>query len=244
MLTSLALIGNTVIAYGPQTGEHFLVNTNTQSVEKKTHDSELHLQKNSTPKEQDKIVFSYGKNGVAEFDPSNGAVISKDISYPSDDPLIAGVFVYNVRLYTLDAERNQIYKHTKTQTGYDKGTEWIKDSSADFSGAVSMAIDGDLFVLKESGEMLKFVKGSQVPFSITGLEPALERPTYLWTYSDVDAIYILEPAQKRVIILDKNGKLLKQFTAPAWENPTGMVVDNERGVLYILDQNKIYKLDI
>jgi len=124
--------------------------------------------------------------------------------------------------------------------GYDKGSAWLK-TDTDIHDAVSLAIDGDLFLLKSDGQILKFVSGYQQEFTIAGLDPKLENPTEIWTYNNLKYLYILEPTHKRVVVLDKNGQMLQQYTSDSWQNPTGMIVDEENKVIYILDNNKIHR---
>ncbi len=148
--------------------------------------------------------------------------------------------VYNRRLYTLSPNTNQIYKHSQTQTGYDKGTSWIKTQGVNIESGVSLAIDGDVFVLGQDGSLTKFAAGNKQDFAITGLEPALDSPTKIWTYNDVEELYILEPTHKRVVILNKDGSLKEQYTADAWQAPSDMVVDSENGIVYVLDNGIVY----
>jgi hypothetical protein len=96
-------------------------------------------------------------------------------------------------------------------------------------------------VLTQSG-VRKFAKGIETPFSVSGLDPALASPATIWTYNDVNFLYILEPANKRLIVLEKSGTLLKQYTDPAWKNPTGMVVDEPNKTAYVLDGATVYRL--
>jgi hypothetical protein len=35
--------------------------------------------------------------------------------------------VYNRKLYGVDKQSGQIYKHSSTQTGFDQGTPWLKN---------------------------------------------------------------------------------------------------------------------
>ena len=112
------------------------------------------------------------------------------------------------------------------------------------SDIVSITIDGDLFVLKQNGEILKFTAGDQQPFNVSGLDPGLDKPIEIWSYTNVKNIYILEPTNKRVVILNKQGKLLQQYTANEWKNPTGMVVDEPNKVIYLLDNEKVYRFGI
>ncbi len=243
-IQKIARIDNTLIAYGPDDKSFYNFDLDTQNSEVHSHDIIPNIASASTPKEQDKIVFLSDSQHVSDYNKETKTLSKNDINYPSEKVDIADIFVYNLRLYAVDRDGNQIYKHNKTKTGYDKGSSWIKTEGADVSDATSLAVDGDIFVLKADGEIFKFVSGEKEEFNITGLDPKLANPTILWTYNDVENIYILEPSGKRVVVLNKEGKLLNQYTAEEWQNPTGMIVDEAGGTIYILDSNKIYSFGI
>ena len=241
--TKLALINKDLIAYGPEDLFIYKINLDTKEMAKKEHQTIPYLHAADTPKEQDVIVFLTQENNIAEYSPKSETFSTKDITL-AQNAALSDVFVYSQRLYVVDVANNQIYKHNKTQTGYDKGTPWIKTAGADLSDVVSIAIDSDLFALKQNGKILKFISGNEQPFIISGLDPALDKPTEIWTYANVKNIYILEPTNKRVIVLDKQGKLLQQYTVKEWKNPTSMIVDEPNKVVYVLDNDKIYRFGI
>lgn len=239
----LVRIDDTLLVFGADEQILYRINTKTKQVVEGRHEDIDGLRAASTPKEQDTTVFIHIDNRLALYQKDAALLSAKDIGYPSTNTSIVDAFVYNVKLYTLDRGGNQIYKHNKTQTGYDKGTPWVK-TTADLSKAVSLAIDGDMFVLTEDGNILKFTRGEQQTFTITGLEPKLDRPAKIWTYNEVNQIYIIEPTNKRLVVLDKTGKLIEQFTAPEWVNPTSMVIDAPAKTVYILDKNKVYSFSL
>ena len=239
----LVIINKDLIAYGPEDLFAYKINLTTKEISKKEHQTIPYLSNANTPKEQDVIVFLTQENTIAEYSPKSETFSSKDITLAQNAALSA-IFIYSQRLYVADVGNNQIYKHSKTQTGYDKGTPWIKTAGVNLSDVVSIAIDGDLFALKQNGEILKFVSGEEQQFNISGLDPATDKPTEIWTYANVKNIYLLEPTNKRVIILDKQGKLLQQYTANDWKNPTSMIVDEPNKVIYVLDNDKIYRFGI
>ncbi len=241
--TKLTLINNEIIAYGPDDLFLYKLNLDTNKIEKKEHQSIPNLLAASTPKEQDKIVFLTKENGLAEYHPDSGTLSAREFP-ATENSNINALFVYNQKLYTIDTANNQIYKHNPTQTGYDRGSPWAEKDGVDFSDGISLAIDGDLFLLKSNGEVLKFISGRKEEFIITGLDPGLNQPKEIWTYNNVKNLYILEPTNKRLIVLNKQGNLLQQYTAAEWQNPTGMIVDEADKVIYILDSNKIYRFGI
>src|SRR3989338_6028611 len=240
--TKLARINDTIIAYGPDDLFIYMYNINTGSVEKKDHQTIPNLTKANTPKEQDKIVFLTNDNGLAFYSPESGVITTKELP-TTEGSSISDVFVYSQKLYTMDTAHNKIYKHNPTQLGYDKGSSWLK-GDIDINDGVSLAVDVDLFLLKSNGEILKFTSGQQQEFTITGLDPALDKPTTIWTYNNLKYLYILEPTNKRVVVLNKTGQMMQQYTSDSWQNPTGMVVDEEKKVVYVLDNNKIHRFGI
>jgi len=241
-LVSLALIDDTLLAYGKNDKRGIKISSLTNDASIWEHTAIPELIQSTTPKEQDIVVFTTGPKAIAVFDKETQGLTQKAISFSDENSTIADVFVYNTRVYTLDPNTNQIYKHNKTQTGYDRGIPWLQEE-VDLSGGNSLAIDGDLFVLKNGTSILKFTKGKQEEFEIKGLQPELHGATILWTYSDVPYLFILEPETKRVILLEKNGKLMAQFTSDEWQQPTGMVVKPAIKQIFILDQNKVYKFN-
>ncbi|OGH76775.1 MAG: hypothetical protein A2301_00705 [Candidatus Magasanikbacteria bacterium RIFOXYB2_FULL_40_13] len=235
----LARINDMIIAYGPNDLFVYKYDMNTNVIEKKDHQTIPNLFKSNTPKEQDKVVFLTKENGIAVYSPESGVISSKEI-FNAENSVLSDIFVYSQKLYAVDTANNEIYRHNPTQLGYDKGSAWLK-TDTDIHDAVSLAIDGDLFLLKSDGQILKFVSGYQQEFTIAGLDPKLENPTEIWTYNNLKYLYILEPTHKRVVVLDKNGQMLQQYTSDSWQNPTGMIVDEENKVIYILDNNKIHR---
>jgi DNA-binding beta-propeller fold protein YncE len=107
-----------------------------------------------------------------------------------------------------------------------------------------MAVDGDLFILKTTGEIIKLTGGEKQEFVLSNINPTLDKPSVLRTGSSMNNIYILEPANKRVVVIDKTGKLVAQYTANEWKAPSSIIIDEAGKKVYILDNNKIYKFEL
>jgi hypothetical protein len=98
--------------------------------------------------------------------------------------------------------------------------------------------------LKNNGEIIKLSKGIKQNFSIQGLEPALKNGGKIWTYTDLNYIYILDSLEKRIIIIDKNGNLKSQIKAGEFEKPSDMVIDEENKVGFVVDTSTIFKITL
>lgn len=242
-VSQMEKIDGSLVLFGQDDPYAYVYNLATQQITSVDHSAVSQLHSASTPKEEDRTVLMTTDGRLALYSPKNKTISSSEISFPIDDVSISDLVIYNTRLYTLDSATGQIYKHNPTQTGYDRGSAWLTADANLAGGGVSIAIDGDIFVLTDTG-VLKFVKGVPQPFVVQGLDPALENPTIIWTYNDVDRIYILEPTHKRVIVLAKDGKMISQYSTDIWKGPTGMYIDVVQNTAYVLDSNKIYSFQM
>lgn len=239
-VTQMVLLHDTLIAYGLDDTAIYSIDPVTQQVEIKNHQMITQLSAADVPKENNKITFINQQNNVIEFNSDTQSFSTKDISYSVDEPAVKDLAIYNTRVYTLSAIHEQLFKHNPTQTGYDKGTPWIVNKEDSLSKAVSVAVDGDIYILTSEGKILKFYANTQQKFQITGLDPALENPTHMWTYSDVNNLYILEPTHKRVVIIDKEGNFIGQYTNEQWNDLQDFVINETEKTIFVLSGNKIY----
>lgn len=198
----------------------------------------------AVPKENDYALLMYGGENAMLFNPQNNALKKAELSLPSPESNIAAAIIYNRRLYSLDASNSHIYRHDNIKDGFDLGKDWLKDTSLNIRDANCMAIDGDLYVLKNNGEIYKFSQGNKVPFDLQGVDPALSSGTAIRTYTDWKNIYILDNVEKRIIIVDNTGKLVKQLILTGLKNPSDMVVEESSDTAYVLDDNKLYQVNL
>lgn len=198
----------------------------------------------SVPKENDYTALLTKNNELLQFNPIDETLKKTDLSFPEENSTITSMVVYNRNLYSLDPNHNQIYRHDATAAGFARGKPWIKDMSVGIQDGTSLTIDGDLFVLKKNGQIVKLNKGTAQSFSIQGLNPPLSNPQKMWTYNELKYIYILDSTEKRLIALTKDGTLVSQFTSPEFKSLRDMVIDEENKIAYILDSNRIFKLTL
>lgn len=197
--------------------------------------------KSSVPKENDYIIIGAGTKEFFKLDPISLTIEAITVSFPSETTAISDFSIYNRRLYTLDTINNQIYRHDSIKNGFAQGTGWIKDGTLVKDGQ-ELTIDGDMFVLKNNGDMLLFTSGINQPFSITGLDPAISTNTSLWTYTDQNYLYVTDPTNKRIIILDKKGRTKEQLISPTFTKPYGLAV--EENTAFVVDNNQLLKINL
>lgn len=198
----------------------------------------------AVPKENDYAVLLYGQRDLYKFNPEDNTISKIDVEYPNSDAELKGLVVYNRRLYSLDTKNSEIYKHDSIKTGFALGKEWINDLSADLRNGIAFTVEGDVFVANNNGNINKFTKGLIQPFAIQDLEPALSTSKEIWSYNDLKYLYILDETGKRLIVLEKDGKVKTQIQANEFMRPTGMIIDEDNKIGYILDSNKLYQISL
>lgn len=199
----------------------------------------------AVPKENDYLALIAADNKTIElFDPATNSFTKAEISYSTTAADIKAITIYNRRLYSLDASSNQIYRHDNIKGGFGLGKDWLKDTSLNVRDGVKMAIDGDLYILKSNGEMLRYNQGTPVPIGVEIVDPVLDSANDIWTYTDVEHYYVLDAKNKRVITFDKTGKFVRQQTATEFSAPSAFVINEAKGTAYVFDQNKIYEIKI
>jgi len=155
--------------------------------------------------------------------------------------------VFNNKLYVLDPGSNQIYKYSKTLDGFSKEESWIQDQNIAISDAVAMTIDSSIYVAKKTGQIFKFYKNKQVEFNLDEIKPTLSmenEKTKIFANADTKYLYLLDGATKRLIILSKDGKLVKQFTSDKFDDLKDFIISKTEDKAWLLNGTKIYELPI
>ncbi len=153
----------------------------------------------------------------------------------TDNASIKDVVVFNNRIYLLDSANSQIYRYAPIGAGYGSVANWITDTEAGLSRATSLAIDGAIYVLLSNGEVIKFDNGTQIAFTNTSVDPPLQQPTKIKTTDGSNFIYILDPPTKRIVVLNKEGQLIQQYTSEAFWDLKDFVVNEAASEIYVLN---------
>lgn len=199
------------------------------------------------------LVSLYGKNayllnpqkGIIKIDLESKSnpeyIIEKDNSWGE----IIDFFSYGGNLYLLDKKNNQIWKFIATDTGFSNINNYLNsDTTPDFGKIVSFAIDGSIWILRSDGEVLKFTQGRIDNFTVSGLDIAFKNPSKIYTDDGLKNLYILDKGNKRVVVIEKNGKYYSQYQGDFIGNVQDIVVSEELKKIFLLESSKIYSIDL
>ncbi len=192
--------------------------------------------------DNDKNIYYINANSVIELKSETGELSSLNISLPDKPKKIAATAGYNNRVYALDSQNNQIYRLIKTPDGFTRRDDWLTQK-ADFSQAVSLSIDGHIYVLLSKGQVLKYLKGQAQEFELEEVSPKFSNPTKIIVSPDLEFIYILEPNNKRLVIFDKTGDFLIQYKNDNFNDLKDFTVDEINKKIYFLNGNSVYEVE-
>lgn len=153
---------------------------------------------------------------------------------------------YGASLYLVDDVKNQIWKYSGTTERVGEGEAWLKPASEPVSvdGIVSMAIDGNIWLLTREGEILRFVQGKEVAFRVKGLEKEFANPTVLFTNGGSANIYVLDSGNSRVVVIDKEGNYKAQYLWDKLGQASSIGVWEEEKKILIFLGGKVYETEL
>ncbi len=156
---------------------------------------------------------------------------------------VDAALLYNDNLYILDRSSGTIVRHSNTNQGFQDGTIWLQDASL-LNSANDFAIDGNIYATKDDGEIIKLFKGQRVTYDYQRPYPAIGRQSQIATTLESELLYISDPSNQRLIILNKTGTINDQFTSPKFANIKGFAVDAEEKNIFVLNGSSVYQLPI
>jgi len=189
------------------------------------------------------ILFATKDGKLVAVSKSDDSVSSMKWSHAGASST-ADVVLYASKLYSLDPDHNQIWRSTNAGGGFGSESGYIKATNAPLSDAVSMAIDSNVYVLKSNGQLLRFLSGGQEGFGLSTVDPALQAASAVYTDLTATYVYITDPAQKRVLVFDKNGGLKAQITSSQFRVPRDLSVDEANKQMLMVDGNRLLLVSI
>lgn len=178
-------------------------------------------------------------------------VTGQAISMKTDDPKgwVNGraISAYLRFLYMLSPENNQIYKYERLNNRYSAPVGY--NVNGNLKGAIDMAIDGSVYVLKEGGTVIKLFRGETQTFNIRKApENVLKDTTKIIKVADRN-FYLLDPSHARIIVLSDGGvsgesSYLKQYVLEGTGELKDLYTDPDEAHLYLLDEKHVYVVDL
>jgi len=190
-------------------------------------------------------VYLLSEEGVLEFkveEKKLTLVLPKDKLWDNAISLIS----FSGNLYILDDGKKTIWQYLLQEKGFSAGKSWFTEDAGEFTGFFSWGIDGSIWLLDKNGKLWKYTRGKAEQFKVKGIkEDQLVGIKKLYTNSESEKIYLLDPQGKRIISLAKDGQLKVIYR---WEgqpdDPSLFVVIENKKQTLLLQENSIFSLPL
>lgn len=169
----------------------------------------------------------------------------------TEDPLswkkAVDLGIFDKNLYLLSPENNDIYKYSYKTDKFSIPSSYNID--ADLKGGISMAIDGNVFVLKSGGELIKLFRGKVSPYELKNKPGEFSTVDQVFTFRDVDLLLFLDSQNKRIFVFKKDEKEAifdRQILIDSAETEviSGMWFDNTANRILVSGKTKVYEVPL
>lgn len=191
------------------------------------------------------IVFSFDNGSISEYE--SGVLKNMDVDGQVNSSV--DIFGFGSRIYLLDPDNGQIWRHSRRRDSYGSAEGYFDDSQV--VNAASFAIDGSIFVGLTTGDIQEFYLGALAEDFVIDDEPLLpvESVDDIYTAEDLPYIFVLEADKNRVLEYYKNpnnGRLeyVNQYFFETLDEVRGFTVDYEARKLYVVDSGILYSTDL
>ncbi|MBU0476745.1 hypothetical protein KKB68_01935 [Patescibacteria group bacterium] len=152
---------------------------------------------------------------------------------------------YQSNLYFLDKKRGEIIKYSYLGN-FEWGSpqDWLRSKIKKPFEVKSMTIDNSLWLLTKDNSINKYYSGQYQETINLDFFPYPENLSKIFTSPSLPYLYLLETAQNRIIILDKSGKIIKQFQSEKFDNLLDFTVSGNGKIIYLLNAQKVYQIKL
>ncbi|MBN1318975.1 MAG: hypothetical protein JXA42_26065 [Anaerolineales bacterium] len=176
--------------------------------------------------QQDSITILDSAGLLLRYRPAWGNVLSTQLVLPANWSTPQATTVYGDNFYVLDIGAKQVWRFEAKDKGYpseptmyqfDNNTDSDPANDVDLSLMIDMSIDrdGNLYLLQNDGQILKFFSGERKHFVITDLEDPLVAPTAIFcSLTGLNPLfYIADPGSGRIVQTTQQGLFMAQYRA-------------------------------
>ncbi|MFH1036501.1 MAG: hypothetical protein V1756_00320 [Patescibacteria group bacterium] len=146
-------------------------------------------------------------------------------------------------LYFLDSTNGEIVRYPSPleEIGKDNPQLWLYRSAEKPVNGKSIAVDGSVWVLNADDRILRYRAGNLQEMINPAVFPEARGFSKIYINPALPYIFILESVQNRIIVLDKQGGIVKQIESPEFDNLVDIAVSGD--TIWILNGLKIYKIN-
>jgi len=194
------------------------------------------------PNSSDALVLT--QSGVLRVAAQNGAVTEViDASSQLEGAKLISTFGTNV--YVFNPEKQNIFRFSLEENAFAAPRTWIRSSQGiEYSQVSSLVIDGDIWLSDRNGKIIRMRSGQPQSFSVSGLERDFLTNTIVYTREDLDFLYVLEPAENRLVVLAKDGSFVREIVSTTFASVTSLVVSADGSTAFAISGAVIHEVSL
>ena len=154
---------------------------------------------------------------------------------------IDGVAAYDGNLYLLDAGGGEVWRYLPAGDGFDSERSGVL-GAIPIADTRALLVDGDVFLLDAAG-LRRFAGGREGVAQLQGIDTPLNSPTGLAEDLDRGLIYIADRGGRRIVVGDRDGAFVRQYTHPDFTDLRGIALSARGGTVYVLTGSAILAFD-
>ncbi|MDP2874517.1 MAG: hypothetical protein Q8N84_04475 [bacterium] len=177
--------------------------------------------------------------------PADGSAVTKLALQPELDlaKVVAATSFLN-NLYFLVPEG--IYKYVPVVGGFGGGENWLKEEApaSVLTGAVDLAVDGDLWVVTKEGGISKFSAGRKQEFVLKDPGLVLKEVVAMFTSESLPNLYLADRGAGAVVTVGKDGKTWQRYLSDGWKDLRSLWVPADGKTVYVLSGSQVWSFAV
>ena len=152
---------------------------------------------------------------------------------------------YDRFVYALNPAKRNIYRYASTDNGFSDPIGWMQAAlGLDYQQISSWAIDGEIWIGTNDGQIHRFASGRPAEFAIKGLPEPFSTRLYLATDENQEHLYVLEPERSRLVILSKNGDFIREVKSGSLASAGTVFVDEGMNKAFAVSGSIIFEISL
>jgi len=192
----------------------------------------------------EKFNLATVSDNVILFEKPNKVIPLEEVPFsltlPSPESDFVDLDFFKGNLYFLDGKTNEVLKYPFAES--TEGTNYLESNTKKITNGKSLAVDGSVWILNEDNEIYRYYGGKYQETLKLDTFPAIKNLEKIFASFSLPYLYILEPAEKRIIITTKTGQVVKQFRSDKFDNLKDFAVSGDGKTIYLLNGLKVYKV--
>ncbi len=190
----------------------------------------------------DSILFFSEPNQLFSFE-KNELTSTKTLEDPYPDSSFEDFSTFGSNLYFLDSSKGEIVKFKFGEESHLSGELWLNSGTKKPLTAKSMAIDGSIWILNKDNNLSRYHINKLQEELILDFFPSPEGTSKILTQPNLPYLYLLTPNQNRIVVLNKNGEVIKQYQSDKFDDLKDLAFSENGSIIYLLNNLKVYQIE-